>query len=329
MTRRRMHRRVGGGGSFSFLDRGLLFRVVLFLLTTTDTAVVTGWTIVPTSSSSSNHHPPHGFAVQSVGGWDPNRPSKVNQDAYFHHHSYYYHDNNNNITASEDCTEKKQVPPPKYGWSFWGVLDGHGPKAERLTAYLASIFPSLLEQQYCSNHHYSFPLPPTDRDYYHSLMKQDSKTNTNDNDKNNNIQYPKWFDTWEPPEASHPLVRAFHQAHRQAMEEPTVRAGRCGTTCVVVAVVTNDNTSFQPRAEVAYVGDSRAILIRPPSSQPSNRHPNLIPGHSVVVRRLTQETTVEIPAERERIEQGEGTIVGKNVFYGPQGIAMTRALGDW
>ena len=32
--------------------------------------------------------------------------------------------------------------------------------------------------------------------------------------------------------------------------------------------------------------------------------------------------------EKQRVDDSEGHIRGKNVFYGPVGIAMTRALGD-
>ena len=64
--------------------------------------------------------------------------------------------------------------------------------------------------------------------------------------------------------------------------------------------------------EVAYVGDSMAILVS-------------LDG---TVTPLSQATTVEMPIERQRIERGEGAVTGNNVFYGPVGIAMTRVLGD-
>jgi serine/threonine protein phosphatase PrpC len=44
---------------------------------------------------------------------------------------------------------------------------------------------------------------------------------------------------------------------------------------------------------------------------------------------LSIETTTGVEDERKRIEDGEGRIDGSgNVWYGPVGIAMTRALGD-
>ena len=47
------------------------------------------------------------------------------------------------------------------------------------------------------------------------------------------------------------------------------------------------------------------------------------------IEALNKKTTTARQEERERIEQGEGRIDGAgNVWYGPVGIAMTRALGD-
>jgi serine/threonine protein phosphatase PrpC len=101
------------------------------------------------------------------------------------------------------------------------------------------------------------------------------------------------------------LIEAFHTVHWNAMQDPNVPAGRNGGTCIVASLLQDYNL------HVAHVGDSRAILVRMGTVQP-----------------LTVETTVKLPAERERILNGEGSLVGSNVFYGPVGIAMTRALGD-
>lgn len=44
---------------------------------------------------------------------------------------------------------------------------------------------------------------------------------------------------------------------------------------------------------------------------------------------MTTETTTKLDEERGRIESADGRIDGSgNVWYGPVGIAMTRALGD-
>lgn len=103
------------------------------------------------------------------------------------------------------------------------------------------------------------------------------------------------------------LVNAFHTVHYNAMVDESVRAGRSGTTCVACLI---DNASRE--CAVAYVGDSRAICF----------------GPDCAVSTIAPELTVNVPSERERIDAGEGSIRGTNVFYGPVGIAMTRALGD-
>jgi len=47
------------------------------------------------------------------------------------------------------------------------------------------------------------------------------------------------------------------------------------------------------------------------------------------VMALSIETTTGVEDERKRIEDGEGRIDGSgNVWYGPVGIAMTRARHD-
>lgn len=108
-------------------------------------------------------------------------------------------------------------------------------------------------------------------------------------------------------EIENALTNSFHGVHWNAMRDPDLKTGRNGATCITCLI--NKETKL---CHVAYAGDSRAICIRK--------------EHNITL--LAEETTVSLPQERERIEKGEGSIRGTNVFYGPVGIAMTRALGD-
>eukprot|EP00579_Thalassiosira_antarctica_P017295 CAMPEP_0201937928 /NCGR_PEP_ID=MMETSP0903-20130614/40436_1 /ASSEMBLY_ACC=CAM_ASM_000552 /TAXON_ID=420261 /ORGANISM="Thalassiosira antarctica, Strain CCMP982" /LENGTH=337 /DNA_ID=CAMNT_0048479055 /DNA_START=15 /DNA_END=1028 /DNA_ORIENTATION=+ len=104
------------------------------------------------------------------------------------------------------------------------------------------------------------------------------------------------------------LINAFHAVHFNAIWDEKVKAGRNGATCIVCHI-----DHLTKECNVAYVGDSRAICI----------------GSDNSISVIANELTVDLPSERQRIESSEGRIVGRNnVFYGPIGIAMTRALGD-
>lgn len=105
-----------------------------------------------------------------------------------------------------------------------------------------------------------------------------------------------------------PLCQAFHIAQLAAMQDPNIPAGRSGTTCIVGVW-----NSTQHRIDIAHVGDSRAIWFSQDSIVP-----------------ITQETTTQcMPVELARVQQGQGRVDAMgNVFYGPQGIAMTRSLGN-
>jgi serine/threonine protein phosphatase PrpC len=93
-----------------------------------------------------------------------------------------------------------------------------------------------------------------------------------------------------------------------ALQNPNVPAGRSGTTCIVCLLQ-------QPKftLHVAYVGDSRAILWNDKDD----------------IATIAEETTTKTPSELDRIQQCQGRVdASGNVFHGPVGIAMTRALGD-
>ena len=64
------------------------------------------------------------FGSKCKGGSDPDRPSKVNQDACFIHH------------VSDDI-----------GLTFLGVFDGHGKKGHILNDFLSKRLPQLLEEK--------------------------------------------------------------------------------------------------------------------------------------------------------------------------------------
>jgi serine/threonine protein phosphatase PrpC len=174
------------------------------------------------------------------------------------------------------------------GFIVVGVLDGHGKLGHELSEYFATTLASEIRKQ----------LKPSTRMAISELEQRLEE-----------------FARWKQPSAednmnitvlTNVLINAFHGVHWNAMLDPDLKTGRNGATCITCLI--NKETK---ECHVAYAGDSRAIRIR---------------DDDIAV--IAEETTVDLPKERERIEKGEGTIRGGNVFYGPVGIAMTRALGD-
>lgn len=207
--------------------------------------------------------------VCSIPGIDPNRPQKVNQDA-----SFIFEIPETDITC-------------------YGVMDGHGLKGHILTKYLAQQLPKRIEEELRRMRGNNKDNKEIDA----GVLAFEEKLETLAN-----FQVPK-----SPLPIHQAVTRAFHSAHVDAIEDPSIPAGKAaGTTCIVCL-------RDKEQLHVAHVGDSRAILIL---------------DESVIA--LTTETTAKImTAEKNRIEQGEGRLDGNgNVFYGPVGIAMTRALGD-
>ena len=103
------------------------------------------------------------------------------------------------------------------------------------------------------------------------------------------------------------LVRAFHRAHLDAMRNPEIPAGRSGTTCLVCLA---DDTELH----VAYVGDSRVIQIQ---------------TNGTIELLASETTTKKMEDELLRINNCQGRVDEYgNIFYGPQGISMTRSLGN-
>ncbi|GAX27997.1 hypothetical protein FisN_16Lu308 [Fistulifera solaris] len=161
-----------------------------------------------------------------------------------------------------------------------GVLDGHGKDGHIVSQFCAERLPVFVET----------PKGPPPADFLERLYTLGRATRDNDS------LHPK----------HRILIDAFHRVHYDAMQCPTCPAGRSGTTCVVCWIEPDE-------VHVAYVGDSRAILIDGDTITPW--------ATETIVRKL--------PKEKERIDACEGRIDGNgNVWYGPVAIAMTRALGD-
>ena len=171
-----------------------------------------------------------------------------------------------------------------------GIMDGHGLKGHLVTQFLSERLPQRIVEQLKE------PRPQTE---WEAKMKELAKLDVEEEISSlNDPSLRRIHDT---------LRHAFHQAHVDAINAEEVPAGRSGTTCIACFV---DNKYVH----VAHVGDSRAIMI----------------GKDGMVDVLTTETTVSnLPDDARRIQEGEGRDDRQgNVWYGPVGISMTRALGD-
>ena len=212
------------------------------------------------------------IAARSIGGADPNRPQKVNQDAFFQA-----------VVPSSSVIARKNI-------CLMGVMDGHGLKGHLVTQFLSKQLPNRIVEQLDN---------PSPEEEWEVKMKD--LANFDIDDEINNSKGDDYFEI-------HCAIRyAFHQAHIDAINAPDVPAGRSGTTCIACLI---DDACIH----VAHVGDSKAILVHSDGTG----------------QMLTTETTVSnLPRDAARISIGEGRIDGLgNVWYGPVGISMTRALGD-
>ena len=186
------------------------------------------------------------------------------------------------------------------GFFCIGVLDGHGLLGHQLSKYFADCLPRvigeqlLLAQQQPNDYHHHVDLETRIEQLGGLKPKRYTK----------NIYHQA-------------LVNAFHSVHWNAMSDPEIKTGRNGSTAIV-CILDYD----QDQLHVAFVGDSRAISV----ARDNNNNNN---NNTTTISLLATETTVRnMPKEKQRIENQEGDIRGENVFYGPVGIAMTRALGD-
>jgi serine/threonine protein phosphatase PrpC len=221
--------------------------------------------------------------VSSEVGSDPNRPQKVNQDAYF---------------------DKNFL-----GYSCLGVMDGHGLKGHILTDYLSKQLPKRIFEELQRSADFGGETNAEEDDRQASVKEFELQLKTLAN-----FDVPLTDDESSPQNLVRgALIRAFHQAHVDAMKTTGIPAGRSGTTCIVCI-----RDAISNMLHVAYVGDSRAILLQHDDDDD-------VP----TITTLTTETTVKVKGELARIEQGEGRVDDNgNVWYGPQGIAMTRSLGN-
>lgn len=211
-------------------------------------------------------------AASTIPGSDPERPSKVNQDACFSN-----------------------------GQDFVCVMDGHGTKGHLITRFLEAAFPQRLSQYLPVQVESAIPFRPSvSATEYQDLLAQQRK----------DIKDLANFEDWPVFDAvAEGLADAFLAAHLDARIDPSVPTGRSGTTAIVAFV--SSNTGYHD-LYIAGVGDSSAMLL-----DDTGRFHDILP-----------KSTLEIESERHRIERCKGSIVGSNVFFGPVGIAMTRALGD-
>jgi serine/threonine protein phosphatase PrpC len=251
-----------------------------------------------TASSSSDVLFDIGFTTQA--GSDPDR-YKTNQDAFFVH--------NTTLVADGDNEDD---------WILLGVMDGHGTKGHLLTEYLQAQLPRRILQQLRSvKQPDSIMTVSEEREqlekYKSDLIRLGRLENATTRSGESSDGSSMSMDSI--------LTDAFYLAQLDAMREPNIPAQRSGTTCVVAAIqkrVTDNDDDKMIHLEIhlAHVGDSKALW------QTRDEE-----GNCMI--RSTYTTTTKDPSERERMERAEGRIDNMgNVFYGPQGIAMTRSLGN-
>eukprot|EP00977_Amphora_coffeiformis_P024874 scaffold17426_cov170-Amphora_coffeaeformis.AAC.7 len=171
-------------------------------------------------------------------------------------------------------------------------MDGHGLKGHLVTQFMSQQLPKRIAEQLDN------PCPKSE---WEQKMKDLAKFDMSGETESATV------DSMDHQTIHSALRHAFHQTHVDAMNTEGVPSGRSGTTCIACLI---DDEYIH----VAHVGDSRALRIRMDGS----------------CEALTTETTVSnLPADAERIQAGEGRTDGQgNVWYGPVGISMTRALGD-
>jgi serine/threonine protein phosphatase PrpC len=238
-----------------------------------------------------NEYPQFGHV--SIGGTDPDRPGKVNQDGYFLDRIA--------VVGAEEGRDEQYM-------TLFGIMDGHGLKGHVLVDYLKTQIPHRLRQcmKLLGQGEEEECLSQEEEEQVETFVgKMKSLGN---------------FHEKVPPSENAietALAKAFILSHVDACQDVKVPAGRSGTTCIVCVI---DET--KRKIYTAHVGDSRGIM---------GRFHNEGPEQLIAFQeQLSHETKVDIPSERSRIEQSEGNILAgtENVFYGPVGIAMTRALGD-
>jgi serine/threonine protein phosphatase PrpC len=170
-----------------------------------------------------------------------------------------------------------------------GVMDGHGKKGHELTQYLKTRLPLRIQTLLQEGlRHKDAEALDVYEDTLIELAHADASEYIDSSFKS-------------------VLRDAFHLVQLDAERESNVPSARSGTTCVVALIDHSAN-----KMHVAQAGDSAAIWTT------LNKEVQSTTG-----------TTTSIGSERERIEKAQGRIDAQgNVFYGPQGISMTRSLGN-
>ena len=275
------------------------------------------WSSRGEASENAGARIPVQIGIVCQGGSDPNRPQKVNQDAYFCQTLSWPQPANINTKYDQDGRKANKKDLQEQQYTCLGVLDGHGLKGHLVSNYLAEKLPEMV--QYHMIHLLGRPSKATNdtilndlSDFEETLQQLGGLISAGDAENNTtrNNQQPL-----PSPMIHQAMIKAFHSAHYAAMQDPDVPAGRNGATCVMV-VLDHAEKTFH----VAHVGDSRVIQVDIQNGEDGITNFQTSP--------LSVETTVKIDTEKQRIERGDGTLRGNNVFRGPQGIAMTRSLGN-
>ena len=283
------------------------------------------------------------IGIANIPGTDPDRANKINQDAHF------------SISISPDSNESSSSSSSNPSTiTCVGVLDGHGTKGHVVSQFIAQRLPQRIEELILDSN--------TNSDSNsNSNSNSDNGNKEKDKLKHDLIQAFEMTHEDAKQDTSIPAGRSGTTCVMCAVQKKT-------TTTTTTTTTTKTKQRTQIMLHLAHVGDSRAILgySMPSSSQdfqfqyldehnndnPNNNNNNNNNNgndndngdHSHNEKEdvfsksktnkwtsaaLTTETNVKIPTEKSRIEAGEGRIDAMgNVFYGPVGIAMTRALGD-
>lgn len=250
------------------------------------------------------------------GGSDPNRPQKVNQDAYFFQMLSWLKPTNTNTKYDQDERKDCNEELEEQQYTCLGVLDGHGLKGHLVSNYLADKLPGMV--QYHMENLLDSPSKVINdtilndlNEFEETLQRLGGLISPEDADETTTSHQHQP----DSPMIHQAMTRAFHNAHYAAMQDPDIPAGRNGATCVMVVFEHAEKT-----LHVAHVGDSRVIQVDIQNGEDGIANFQVSP--------LSIETTVKIDTEKQRIKSGDGTLRGNNVFRGPQGIAMTRSLGN-
>ena len=252
----------------------------------------------------------------TLPGTDPDRPQKVNQDGHFVFQGW---------TKIEESRSRVTV---------LGVLDGHGRKGEQVTSFLQDRLPQRLAQHLqlrdggedgtTTLNLLPPPLPQKDNAEFARLFHQQKKDLIELGNADPSEVHNKAYSQDRIAQA---LTDAFLASHLDARRDLHVPTGRSGTTCVVCVLVEKRNNKKEDHDDntpslmlyTAAVGDSSASLV------------TCSPRHGLHTKAIATTSTVHhLPEERERVESCSKARIDSsgNVFLGPVGIAMTRALGD-